>query len=157
MQIIKDYNFVNNTFEDLQKELQVRNKKDNLINYKEFILINPKTLIEFPNFDKPFFDRMNATLKHILHCFRNGWITSERQIFYSSNECMTTIQFIEDKKNNNITMNVFMRSSNLRNIDQDIQFLNYFLKENFPNENHTLNVFVSMPHIFLDRITKVDK
>lgn len=155
MQIIENYNFIENTYEDLQKELMIRNTKDNLINFKEFILINPKTTIEFPKFDRPFFKRMDATLKHKLHCYDLGWITSERQVFYTSDECMTTMQFIFET--NRITMNVFMRSSNIRNLDKDIQFLNYFLEKNFdPMLKRTLNVFVSMPHIFLDRVTKVD-
>lgn len=157
MQIIENYDFTNYNYKEFTSKLKIRNTKKNIKNYFEFMLINPKTQIKFPEFDAPFFERMNATLKHKLHCYKEGWITSERQVFYTSDECMTTIQFVFDEQWSCITMNVFMRSSNLRNIDQDIQFLNYFLKENFPNENHTLNVFVSMPHIFLDRITKVDK
>lgn len=157
MKIIKNFDFTKNTYEDLQKKIFLRNRKDNILNYYEFILENPKTLIKFPEFDKPFFDRMNATLKHKIHCFKEGWITSERQICYSSEECMTTIQFIIEESWNTVTINVFMRSSNLRNIDKDIQFLNYFLYENFRGYIHHLHVFVSMPHIFLDRITKVDK
>lgn len=158
MKTLINYDFINNTYEDLQKELLVRNTKGNVKNYKEFMLINPKTTIEFPKFDRPFFNRMNATLKHKLHCYKEGWITSERQIFYSSDECMTTIQFVFDEQWSCITMNVFMRSSNLRNLDKDLQFLNYFLEKNFDSTmTKTLNVFVSMPHIFLDRLTKVDK
>lgn len=155
MNIVRNFDFTKQSYEDLANKITIRNRKDNIINYYEFILENPITKLEFPEFDKPFFDRMNATLKHKLHCFKEGWIQSERQIFYSSDECMTTIQFIIEESWRSVTLNVFMRSSNLRNIDQDIQFLNYFLSENFPGYMNKLHVFVSMPHIFLDRTTKI--
>ena len=50
---------------------------------------------------------------------------------------------------------MFARSSNLRNLDKDIQFLNWFLDKEFPNLNKEVVFFNSFPHIYLDRETKI--
>ena len=133
--------------------LKVENETDKIINYSSFILSDPVTDIVFPEFDKPFFDRMNYTLAHILHCYDAGWITSERQVFYSSNECLTTIQFVN--REDRIQCNVFQRSSNLLNIKEDVEFLNWFMDKHFKGMKKELNILVSMPHVFKDRVTKV--
>jgi len=153
MNTIQNFDFKNSNILDLLVEDRTENQKNNIINYGSFVLINPKTEIKFPEFDEPFFNRMDATLKHVLHCFDKGWISSERQVFYSSNECLTTIQFIY--RENRIQCNVFQRSSNVNNLKEDVEFLNWFLNEHFKEEEKELNIFVSMPHRFTDRETKV--
>lgn len=151
MKVIESFDFIK---DKIREHLIIDRETDDIINYNSIILVNPKTECVFPQFDKPFFDRMNATLKHILHCYKCGWIQSERQVFYSSNECLTTIQFVE--RNEYIQCNVFQRSSNINNLKEDIEFLNWFLKETFVDKKTELNVFVSMPHEFKNKKTKVD-
>ena len=155
MRELKNYNF---KVRDIVKDsihglLKVENENDELINFETFILSNPITDNEFLEFDKPFFDRMNATLKHILHCYDKGWITSERQVFYTSNECLTTIQFIF--RRNRLVVNCFQRSSNLKNLKEDAQFLNWFIINNFNKMPFELNIMVSMPHYFKNKTTKI--
>ncbi|MED4262026.1 hypothetical protein [Priestia aryabhattai] len=151
MQVIKDFDF---TKRDIIYSLEKENEHFETINYSSFILVNPITEIKFPDFDEPFFKRMDATLKHILYQYDLKWIRSERQVFYTSNECLTTIQFVFRPRR--VQINVFQRSSNINNLKEDVQFLNWFSKENFPDKDIELNIFVSMPHIFTDRLTKVD-
>lgn len=150
MKVISNFDFTKN---NIKEELLIESSSDVLINYESFMLVNPITKIEFPEFDKPFFDRMNATLKHVLYQYEKGWITSERQVFYTSNECLTTIQFVFRK--DRVQLNVFQRSSNVNNISEDLEFLNYFLEHEIEGKTE-LNVFVSMPHEFLNKKTKVD-
>lgn len=151
MMMIKKFDF---TKSDIKNELVEVSRSKDLIDYASFMLVDPITEIKFPEFDKPFFDRMDATLKHILYQFKEGWITSPRQVFYSSNECLTTIQFVF--RLDTVEMNIFQRSSNVNNLKEDVQFLNWFLKENFHGIETHLNIFVSMPHEFTNKKTKVD-
>ena len=155
MRELKNYNFkARNIVKDsINGLLKVENENDELINFETFILSNPITENEFPEFDKPFFNRMDATLKHILHCYTEGWINSERQIFYTSNECLTTIQFVF--RRNKLVVNCFQRSSNLKNLKEDAQFLNWFIMNNFSEWPFELNIMVSMPHYFKNKTTKV--
>ena len=74
----------------------------------------------------------------------------------ATEECISTIHFVYDNNKKVTNINVFQRSSNINNIEEDMQFLNYF-KEKYLTLDVNINVFVSMPHLFLDRITKVDK
>lgn len=152
MKVITNFDFVMN---DIHEELSIESSSNELTNYESLILVNPITGVDFPGFDKPFFDRMDATLDHILYQYEKGWITSERQVFYTSNECLTTIQFVF--RGDRIQMNVFQRSSNVNNLKEDIQFLNYFLKKVAIKKQMIteLNVFVSMPHEFHNKKTKV--
>lgn len=156
MKLIKNFDFINSNYKDLTNQLKERktiNQRKNIINYESFILEDPVTKIEFPTFDKPFFDRYKYTLDHILHCYKDGWIESERQVFYTSNECMTTLQFIFNKEK--VQLNIFARSSNLKNLEQDIQFLNWYLDDKFKGVPRKILFFNSFPHIYLDRTTKV--
>ena len=153
---INKFNFIEKDFTDLQKELTIVDKTDTLINYEQFILINPITINKFPKFDTLYYEHLEYTLRHLLYKFESGWINSSRQVMMSSDECISTIHFVFDNNKKVTNINVFQRSSNIRNIEEDMQFLNYF-KEKYLTSNVNINVFVSMPHIFLDRITKVDK
>lgn len=151
MKQIYNFDFRKESIKDM---LAIEDENSEVINFESFILVNPKTDIVFPENDRLFFERMDATLKHILYCYEHGWIRSERQVFYTSNECLTTLQFVfrEDR----VMLNVFQRSSNLNNLKEDIEFLNYFLERNFPSIEKELNVFVSMPHVFKHKLRKVD-
>lgn len=150
MKVITDFNFKKKS---IKKFLKIEDSNEEITNYESFMLINPITKNEYPEFDKPFFDRMNATLKHIIYKFENGWITSERQVMLTGNECLTTIQFVP--REDRVQLNVFQRSSNVNNLADDIQFLNWFLVNEI-KKSFELNVFVSMPHEFHKKKTKVD-
>lgn len=150
MKVIENFNFIK---ENIRTKIEIENSNKDVTNYESFVLVNPTTENKFPDFDKPFFDRMNATLKHIIYQYEQNWITSERQIFYTSNECLTTIQFVY--RNDRVQLNVFQRSSNVNNLVDDIQFLNWFLTNEIKS-SFELNVFVSMPHEFHNKKTKVD-
>ena len=73
---------------------------------------------------------------------------------HSSDECISNVHFsfINGKI---IDVNVFQRSSNINNIEEDIQFLNYFINK-YIGYKVNLNILVSMPHLFCKKKTKVD-
>lgn len=150
MKVINNFSFKR---QSIREFLKVEDSNEEITNYESFMLVNPITKNEYPEFDKPFFDRMNATLKHIIYQYDKGWIQSERQIFYNSNECLTTLQFVPRK--HRVLLNVFQRSSNVNNLADDIQFLNWFLT-NEMKKPFELNIFISMPHEFHKKKTKVD-
>ena len=153
MKIIKNFNFLEN---NIKVELNKIYEDNKIINYEQFILENPITKNTFPEFDEPYYTHLEYSLRHLLYKFDKNWITSSRQVIMATEECISTIHFVYDNNKKVTNINVFQRSSNINNIEEDMQFLNYF-KEKYLTLDVNINVFVSMPHIFLDRITKVDK
>ena len=157
MKIISDYNFKNRDFaSDIMtgRVLNIESKDEDLINFESFLLMNPITEIKFPEFDEPYYTHMEYTLRHLLYKYEKGWITSPRQVMHSSDECISNVHFsfINGKI---IDVNVFQRSSNINNIEEDIQFLNYFINK-YIGYKVNLNILVSMPHLFCKKKTKVD-
>ena len=125
--------------------------------YEPFMVINPITKKDtLPSFDQLYYEYLEKTLEHLLYKYENGWISSPRQIMYNSQECISTVHFVIHK--DGLIINVFQRSSNVNNLEEDLQFFNFFIKKHLKNkyEKVDVNYIVSMPHIFKDRRTKVD-
>ena len=130
---------------------------DNEVEYFEsFMFLNPETEKTFPKFDSIYYEMLEAHLLHLHYKFKKGWITSERQVLYSSDECITTVHFVEYK--DSLTLNIFQRSSNIANIKEDMQFFNYLLNKHFSDsyKETKFNVFVSMPHKFKNKKYKIE-
>ena len=142
MKILNGYNFRNRDFfEDILtgRVLKIVNENEKTVNFQSFILSDPQTNVEFPNFNEPYYTHMEYTLRQAMH---------------SSDECISNVHFVYDDNKDIIEVNVFQRSSNIRNLEEDAQFLNYFI-DKYIGENIKLNMFISMPHYFKDRITKI--
>jgi hypothetical protein len=138
-------------------ELDVSKETDEMVLYEPFLLLNPVTeCIDFPLDDEPYYTSLEMQLRHLLFKFHKGWITSERQVIYTSDECISTIHFIFDEKRNTKGINVFQRSSNVLNLEDDVQFFNYFIAKYFDLLKVDLNIFVSMPHIFKGKTKKIE-
>lgn len=128
-----------------------------MVLYEPFLLLNPATdNRSFPLDDEPYYTSLEMQLRHLLFKFRKGWITSERQVMYSSDECISTIHFIFDEEKNIRGINVFQRSSNVLNLEDDVQFFNYFIDKYASYFDVDLNIFVSMPHIFKNKTKKIE-
>jgi len=130
------------------KDLKIEYQDNSIINYESFLLINPNVYeVIFPKTDKLYYKRVKTELDHILYKFEIGIITSPRQIIVSNDECISCIQFSIFK--GKVIMNVFQRSANIFTLKDDITFLKWYLNKNFIKQNKELNVFVSMPHLYL--------
>lgn len=128
--------------------LIVRKETEDLIYFESFTLLNPTTELTFPKNDEPYYTSLEYQLRHLLFKKERGWIGSERQVIYNSDECISTIHFLYDEDNNVEQVNVFQRSSNLVNIEDDIQFLNYFINKYLHVYKVDLIILNSMPHVF---------
>jgi hypothetical protein len=137
-------------------QLIVSKETDEMVLYEPFLLLSPKTDDKFPPNDEPYYTSLEYTLRHLLYKYEKGWITSERQVIYSSDECISTIHFIFDEHKKVKQINVFQRSSNLLNLEDDAQFFNYFIKKYCDGEKVKVNILVSMPHIFKHKKKKVE-
>ncbi len=142
--------------DDISTKIEKAYEDNSIINYRSFIMINPITPDSFPNFDEPYYTHMEYTLRHLLYKFKKGWITSPRQVMFSSDECISNVHFIFDNNMNVTDMNIFQRSSNINNLKEDIQFLNYFINK-YIKHPITLSIFISIPHRFKNKKTKVDE
>lgn len=140
--------------EDIQFSVEILKETDEMTLYKPFMLENPITTSDFPTIDSLYYQALEATLKHLVFKFQSGWIESERQVMYHSDECISNVHFIFDEYNEISTINVFQRSSNLLNIYEDVQFFNYFI-EKYLTKKVELNIFVSAPHVFKGKTTKI--
>ena len=138
----KDFPSSKNKLPTIKKETK------ELIYFDSFTLLNPETELTFPSSDEPYYTSLEYQLRHLLFKKERGWITSERQVIYTSDECISTIHFLYDENNKVDQVNVFQRSSNLLNIEDDIQFLNYFINKYLDIETVDLVIFNSMPHVF---------
>lgn len=131
-------------------ELEISKTTEEMVLFKPFLLINPETASTFPDFDEPYYTSLEYILRHLLYKFEHNWIKSERQVMYTSDECISTIHFIYDENKKVCTINVFQRSSNLNNLKEDVQFFNYFIKKYF-DRYVELNIIFSMPHIMIEK------
>lgn len=138
------------------EDLNIVKETEDMVLFEPFLLSNPKTNSnDFPEFDELYYLSLELQLKHLIYKFEKGWITSERQVMLATDECISTVHFIFDNEKNVTGINVFQRSSNLFNIEEDIQFFNYFI-EQFIGTKVDLNIMFSMPHIFKDKILKIE-
>jgi hypothetical protein len=137
-------------------ELLVSKETEDMVLFEPFLLINPVTKTDFPPSDEPYYTSLEMQLRHLLFKYEHGWITSERQVMYHSEECISTIHFIFDENNKVKQINAFQRSSNLLNLEDDVQFFNYFVNKYLPGSKVDINIFVSMPHIFKGKKKKIE-
>ncbi|UDY80710.1 hypothetical protein [Geobacillus phage GR1] len=137
-------------------KLLISKETEEMVLFEPFLLINPITKTDFPPSDEPYYTSLEMQLRHLLYKFDKKWITSERQVIYSSDECISTIHFIFDENNKVKQINAFQRSSNLLNLEDDVQFFNYFVKKYLPDSKVDINIFVSMPHVFKGKKKKIE-
>ncbi|MEK5205182.1 hypothetical protein NST55_28480 [Bacillus sp. FSL R10-2789] len=137
-------------------ELIKSKETDEMVLFEPFVLINPLTKVTFPDFDKEYYTMLEHSLYHLIFKFRKGWITSERQVIYSSDECISTVHFIFDENKEVIGINVFQRSSNVLNLEEDVQFFNYFIRKHLSAVQVDLRIMVSMPHVFKNKLRKIE-
>lgn len=139
------------------KDLNIVKENKEMVLFEPFLMTNPHVCLptEPPESDQLYYDSLKAHLVHLLYKFEKGWISSERQVIYSSYECISTIHFTFDDDKKVKSINVFQRSSNLLNIEDDIQFFSDFIFNNilYPVE---LNYFVSQPHILKGKVKKIE-
>lgn len=147
----------NSIFELLFNSLDVVNDTPEMTLFESFLLENIDTgFTDFPSTDKVYYESLEHQLKHLLYKFENGWISSDRQVINTTDECISTVHFVYGANKKVVRINVFQRSSNLLNLEDDIQFFNYFCKKYF-NHKVDVSILVSMPHIFHGKRTKVEK
>lgn len=128
---------------------------DDMVLFESFIAENLKTSLEFPPNDELYYKALEAQLVHLLYKFEKGWISSPRQVMYNSDECISNVHFVMNSKKEVTQINVFQRSSNLYNLEEDVQFFNYF--KNKHGLNHAkVSILVSMPHAFKDKMKKIE-
>lgn len=137
-------------------ELKVSKQTEDMVLYKPFLLINPETDDTFPPTDEPYYTALEMTLRHLLFKYEKGWITSERQIIHTSDECISAVHFLFDEENKVNQINVFQRSSNLFNLEDDVQFFNYFIKKYLRTDKVQVEILVSAPHIFKGKSKKIE-
>jgi hypothetical protein len=136
-------------------DLEIAKETDDMVLFEPFILENVKTSTDFPPSDEPYYTALEYQLRHLLFKFEKGWITSERQVIHSTDECISTIHFIFDENKEVSRINAFQRSSNILNLEDDVQFFNYFVNK-YLETNVEVTIFVSMPHIFKNKLKKVE-
>lgn len=140
-----------------QDELIVSKETEEMVLFYPFLLLSPRTDDKFPASDEPYYTALEFQLRHLLFKFEKGWIKSERQVIYSSDECISTVHFIFNDEKKVSTINVFQRSSNILNLEDDAQFFNYFIKKYLEESPWiTVNIMVSMPHIFKNKLKKIE-
>lgn len=138
------------------ERLIVAKETEEMVLFGPFLLLSPRTEDTFPESDEPYYTSLEMSLRHLIFKYEKGWISSERQVIYTSDECISTVHFIfnEDKEVSEI--NVFQRSSNLLNLEDDAQFFNYFIKKYLGNRKVKVNMMISMPHIFKGKKKKIE-
>lgn len=147
--------------EDVQ--LVIIDETKDMVSYEPFILKNAhrSTIPQKPDFDELYYEHLFLTLKHLIYKYKKGWITSPRQVIYSSDECISTVHLIFDDNKNLTNIHIFQRSSNIVNLEEDVQFFNWFIHHGAMlsvEQAHKVETvhFVSMPHRFKNKKTKVD-
>lgn len=139
------------------ERLTILKETDEMVLFEPFILHNPPSDDKFPPSDEPYYTSLEMSLRHLLFKFSKGWITSERQVIYSSEECISTVHFIFDNYKRVIGINVFQRSSNILNLEDDCQFFNYFISKYLNGKlGIDVNIMVSMPHLFKGKKKKIE-
>lgn len=74
----------------------------------------------------------------------------------SSDECISNIHLLFDEQGKVSTINVFQRSSNLYNLDENVQFFNYLINNCLNSEKIDLNILISAPHVFKGKKKKIE-
>jgi hypothetical protein len=146
-----------NTYTHLPKpeELSVLKETEEMTLFHPFLLKNVLTETTSPEFDELYYHSLESSLVHLIYKFEKGWITSERQVMYHSDECISTVHFVFGSDGNVDSINVFQRSSNVNNLKEDVQFFNYFT-HTYLTGLETVNIFVSAPHVFKGKKGKLD-
>ena len=138
------------------EKLSILKETEDMVLFEPFLLINPVTKTNFPPSDELYYTSLEMQLRHLLYKFDKKWITSERQVMYHSDECISAIHFIFDKNYKVTKINVFQRSSNLLNLEDDVMFFNYFVNKYLPDLKVDINIFVSAPHVFKGKKKKIE-
>lgn len=122
-------------------------------------LTNPhkdsKISFDFPSYDQQFYKSLEAQLDHILFKWKNDWIKSPRQLMFNSDECVSIVHFKIDPTSclRIDEVRVFCRSTNMKQIEHDVQFFKYYIKKlellGETSKNCLLDITLSMPHYFL--------
>lgn len=99
--------------------------------------------------DKPYYDMLEKSLEHILYEYKLGWI-NERQIIYTSNDCIPFIQLKVYKNKETIEWFVCQRSCDIKKHQlNDILFFKYFSYKVFPDWDFKIHYTCSFPHKYL--------
>lgn len=139
------------------EQLPILKETEEMVLFEPFVLLNPITKSnDFPSSDEPYYTSLEMQLRHLLYKFEKGWITSERQVMYSSDECISAIHFTFNNEKEIIGVNVFQRSSNVLNLEDDVQFLNYFINKYASLDRVNLYITVSQPHVFKGKKKKIE-
>lgn len=105
-----------------------------------------------PDNDKLYYQKLELEIAHLLYKYDHRWITSERQLCIADgSECITLIHLVPKEKEK-MDMNVYCRSTNIKQIDDDIQFLEYICKKYGIDK---LYIDFAMPHEFIGKNNKL--
>ncbi|MGG1915991.1 hypothetical protein ABFY54_29395 [Priestia megaterium] len=138
-------------------QLPILKETDEMVLFQPFVLLNPLTdKDDFPESDEPYYTALEMQLRHLIYKYEKGWITSERQVIFTSDECISTVHFTFDNDKHIIGINVFQRSSNVLNLVDDVQFFNYFIKKYGSFDRTNLYITVSQPHVFKGKTKKIE-
>lgn len=137
-------------------QLIVAKETEEMVLFKPFLLLSPRTEDTFPPSDEPYYTSLEMQLRHLIYKYEAGWISSERQVIYTSDECISVVHFVFDEEKNVSEINVFQRSSNILNLEDDCQFFNYFIKKYLDSRDIKVNIMVSMPHYFKNKKKKIE-
>ena len=97
--------------------------------------------------DVPFYNRIRSELDHLFYKQKIGLVKSHRNLFITSDECMTTIQFIRSL--DKLYINVYARSSNYKeSYNEDIGFICDYIKNNFIESKIELNYLTCSLHFW---------
>ncbi len=99
--------------------------------------------------DKPYYDMLEKNLEHILYEYQLGWI-NERQLTYTSLDCISFIQIKINKKIELIEWFVSQRSCDIEKHKlNDILFFKYFTYKVFPDWDFKIYYSCSFPHKYI--------
>jgi len=92
-----------------------------------------------------FYNRLRAELKHLWYKYENNLLKSHRNIFITSDECITTIQFLWH--DNVLYCNVYSRSCNYKeSYNEDIGFICDYLTSLTGYKHIMLRYFIGSLH-----------
>lgn len=134
-----------------QNEIKSPNKGNfNYIQYLPYSKIFTKNELNRLQFnsliDKPYYDMLEKSLEHILYEYQLGWI-NDRQIIYTSTDCIPFIQLKINKYNLSIEWFVSQRSCDIEKHKlNDILFFKYMSYKLFPDWDFKIYYSCSFPH-----------
>ena len=104
-----------------------------------------------PLVDKPYYDMLEKSLEHMLYEYQLGWI-NERQMIYTSNDCIPFIQLKVYKEKEIIEWFVNQRSCDIEKHKlNDVLFFKYFSYKIFPDWDFKIHYSCSFPHKYLNQ------